>query len=257
MLARTAIALWCFISSSAVFASDLQKGAPDALLGYFGESPAECMSFHRKSDELKHFTKESYTFCGGSACGAEVLSHKKTADGFKLRFRSSGNPKGWSASYRQVDQNIFEERTDSSKPTTLVRCSERDIIAGIGRDPSDNLNDKNTASEMTAMAFAVFYARSVAETCEGLTVNKEQAKKLLDASEADYARFLIQHHLASAATDALMDAREMLASEKREAEYGVREDSKAISNFCSEVLDAFGENGRVSRGLIVDPRRKA
>jgi hypothetical protein len=256
-LVRLTVALCFLISSSAIYASDLQNGAPDAMLGYFGESPAECMSFHRKSDGLKQFTKDTYTFCGGSACEAEILGHKKTADGFQLRFRSRGNPKGWSATYRQIDANVFEETTDTQKPTTIVRCSQKDNVAGIGRNPSHDLNDKNTAFEMAAMAYAVFYASSVTEMCEGLTVNKEQAKTLLDASETEYAKFLIQHRLQATATGAVIDAREMLASEKRAAEYGVRADSKEIPNFCSEVLDAFGENGRVSRGLIIDPRKKA
>ena len=112
------------------------KGAPDALIGNYGKSPEQCRSYHRKSDNIESITKDRYTFCGGSGCEAEIVSHRKTKRGYVLKLTGIGNPDGWTQTFRQISEDVFEVPYSGRAPETLVRCTIKDAIAGIGRDAS-------------------------------------------------------------------------------------------------------------------------
>jgi hypothetical protein len=112
-----------------------EKGAPTQLIGKYGANPEECRSYNRKSDGITIISERDFSFCGGSGCWAEVLSHKKTRDGYSLRLRSPGNPDGFNERFVVTDPSYIVEidGNGKGKDLTLARCTRADAIAGIGR----------------------------------------------------------------------------------------------------------------------------
>src|SRR5215208_5573041 len=151
------------------------KGSPEALVGFYGSSPDQCRSYHRKSDNLTSFTATTYTFCGGSGCEADIISHRRIKNGYTLKFTSGGNPHGWASTFRQIDKNVFEETSKTSKPKTLVRCTVKDAIAGIGRDP----NATGAVTQSLQIVYAAFYAMEVSSACPDLRANQDKIKTLI------------------------------------------------------------------------------
>lgn len=230
------------------------KGAPDALIGYFGISPKQCRSYHRKSDDVTHITKTTETSCGGSGCGeTEILSHRKTKDGYVLKCTSRGNPNGWVQTYRQIDDGVFEMLIDGFPPHTLVKCSTKDAIAGIGRDSSD---DDRGRVMSTSVAYSAFYAQAVPEVCPDLKADQTRIEKVLLVSHLGR----VEEIKESKFLDPRKTPEEQLISEmrmvKNGAEYDVRADAKEIPDFCIEVLSAFSSDGHVIPNLIKDPRKR-
>jgi hypothetical protein len=229
------------------------KGGPEALVGFYGSSPDQCRSYHRKSDNLTSFTKTTYTFCGGSGCEAHIISHRRIKDGYTLKFTSGGNPQGWSSTFRQIDTNIFEETSKGSKPQTLVRCTVKDAIAGIGRDP----NATGAVTQSLEIVYAAFYAVEVSSVCPDLRANQDKIKTLILAGRDGWTAHLIKNKLITDWQTAGERIRRDIEMSERSAKYGVRADSEEIPDFCVEVLGAFGSDGRILPDLIADPRKKA
>ncbi len=60
---------------------------PRELIGNYGNSPGQCQSYHRKSDNITSISATSYESCGGSMCGADIVSHRKVKDGYILNLK--------------------------------------------------------------------------------------------------------------------------------------------------------------------------
>ncbi|MBI3704381.1 MAG: hypothetical protein HY244_11195 [Rhizobiales bacterium] len=240
------------LASADALAQDA-KGAPDVLIGKYGKSPEQCRSYHRKSDNMESITKTHYTFCGGAACEAEIVSHRKTKDGYVLRLTSRGNPDGWTTTFRQIDENIFEQPSKGRAPETLVRCTIKDAIAGIGREADGS----QAVTQSINVIYSAFYAQAVPSACPDLRADQAEIKKLILVGEVAWAEHLVKYKLANARQTLREQVRQSLESTKKGAEYGVRSDAKEISDFCSHVLNAFGSDGSVIPNLITDPRKKA
>lgn len=240
-------------SAQAVDRPQAIPNGPKELIGKYGSSPAQCRSYHRKSDNLTSISATSYEFCGGSGCGATIVSHRKLADGYLLNFVSRGNPSGWSERIRVMDRNVIEiiAQTGTGKPETLVRCTKADAIAGIGLEPG---NERNLTKALDGV-FAAYYALAVPSQCEGVEVNTKAAEAIVDAGRLLWTEFLLKGANPRSATPQRIA--QTIAGEKRNAEYAVREDAKEIREFCSEVFNVFGDGGRILPNLVKDPRRKA
>jgi hypothetical protein len=229
-------------------------GAPQEMLGYFGASPRECRSWNRNVDAVTHITKDSMTFCGGSACEARIKSHLQTKDGFRLNFTSSGNPKGWSFIYRMVSPDIFEIQYKDRAPETLVRCSERDIIAGIGRQPVAEMN----VSKGYETLFAAYYAKAIPGSCPRLKADTKKIDEIIEIGGLAVYKFRLNDRVnpvPMSRLDQVVEEAKVFAA--RDAMYAVEEDAKALPAFCEHVTERFGPEGTVIPRLVIDPRARA
>lgn len=127
------IAVACMVPSPFLYAQET-NGAPQTLIGSWGNSPEECRSYHRKSDGITIFNKDNYSSCGGSGCEATIVKSRKTHDGYVLSLISRHNQNGWQTSVRVIDDKVIEMVGAGlqGRDETLVRCSKSDAIAGIG-----------------------------------------------------------------------------------------------------------------------------
>lgn len=242
------------LASSDVVAQEV-KGAPEALIGSWGRSPAECRSYHRKSDGITSIDKDELSSCGGSACGWKILSHRKTKNGYVLKLVSL-SPYGDSAVstwiFRLIDDGVYERPPSKkgAKPETYVKCTVKDAIAGIGR----STNDDGAVTQSVNLAYSAFYAKAVPSACPSLKADEPAIKKLILVSQAGWAEHLMKHKLlAGPFTEHLKNA---VDSIERNAKSGVRIDAEEIPDFCNHVLNAFGSGGRVLPDLITDPRKR-
>ena len=251
MAAITASISFGYASTDAI-AQDT-KGAPDALIGYYGNSPDQCRSYRRKSDNITSITKTDYTFCGGSGCEAEIVSHRKTRNGYVLKLISRGTPEGWTTTFRQIDENVFEVPSKGRKTETLVRCTIKDEIAGIGLEP----NVSTAVTQSMQVVYSAFYAQAVPTACPDLQTDQAKIKKMILIGEVAWADHLVKYKLANGRQTVEEDVRQTTELTKKNAEYGVRSDAEFIPEFCGHVLNAFGSDGSVVPDLIVDPRKKS
>ncbi|MCJ9702274.1 MULTISPECIES: hypothetical protein [unclassified Bradyrhizobium] len=119
---------------------------PRDLIGHYGNSPTQCQSYHRKSDNMTSISATSYEFCGGSMCGADIVSHRKLKDGYILNLKSPGNPSGRRVRVKLLYKGIQIAFSRRDPPETLARCTEADAIAGIGLRPDQEPDaDKSLA----------------------------------------------------------------------------------------------------------------
>ncbi|CAA2108961.1 hypothetical protein MBUL_04454 (plasmid) [Methylobacterium bullatum] len=232
------------------------KGAPPALIGHYGNSPAQCRSYNRKSDNVSEIRRETYTFCGGFGCEARIAKAEKTASGYRLHLRSNGNPDGWWSDFRTVGEGVLEERVQGGKKAeTLVRCTTKDIIAGIGLEP----NTEGAVTKARSAVFTAYYAEQVATLCPAVSLDSALAKRIL-ATGADG----LEAHMRKYGYQPITPGRTFregvendVHSEKVSATYAAKSDAEALPNFCDEAMKALGEGGRVVPGLLIDPRKKA
>lgn len=126
-------------SASVVARAQEIIGTPDELIGKFGATRQQCQSYHRKSDEIRIFTKNSYSACGGVLCQSDVVSHRKIGNVFRLKLTNFVNSKVWVTDIRQLDPDIFELIGGGigGKNEVIVKCNVKDAIAGIGRPSQD------------------------------------------------------------------------------------------------------------------------
>jgi hypothetical protein len=249
------------IAALSVFAGQIAAEAGDAkvypngpreLIGSYGNSPARCQSYHRKSDNFTSFSATSYEFCGGSMCGATIVSHQKLKDGYILNLRSPGNRSGWRTKVKLLDEGAIEitSLARHDPPETLARCTKSDAIAGIGLRP----NEDPTANNSLRPVFTAYYALAVPGKCAGVEANTQAAETIIAAGRSSWTEFLRK---GPSAQHAMPEGiAQDLALERGDAEYAVRADAAEIPAFCSEVLNVFGEGGRVQPGLLKDPRGK-
>ena len=237
------------------------KGAPKALIGKFGNSPAQCQSYNRKVDDVASISDEYLTSCGGSStfCEAKIVSHRFTENGFILKFVSEGNPNGWAETVTRVDSDVFEFRSQISKQknvTTLVRCTVKDAVAGIGKKDFQSRVNDTKGVQASDLAFSTYYATAIPKACPGILVDNEAVQKALAK-----AKGLWTHHdedLKRKFGRGWMDTFiSFLKAEERAAVVAVKADLEEIPKFCTEVIDAFGPKGRVLPGMISDTRKKA
>lgn len=223
------------------------KGGPDRLIGTFGRNPEECRSFNRKSDAMLTFTKDAMTACGGSGCEAQILSHVRTSDGFVLKFVSRGNPKGWSTRFKLLDESTIE-----SDGETHVRCTERDIRAGIGLQPGGQ-----GKTQSLGVAFSAYYALEIPNRCASLRSNKARAEAIIKAAELAWAEYIAKLGAQTFGKTYQQYAASTIKDQQANASYAVRADADEIRDFCVEVLNAFGKGGSVIPDLLNDPRKGA
>ena len=247
---RIAAAAMIAFSTSAM--AQERAGAPDELIGAFGNSKQQCRSYNRNTDDVTKMDKDTISFCGGSSCGAEVLSHRITKDGYIIRLRSRGNPKGFSLQFVRIDDGVFDEivlpRTKKTNPKTMVKCGRQDIIDGIGLMPGEK-----GLSLGLDVALAAYYALAVPQACDKLKVDGKLAENIITIAIVSWRKFLLSGPNASNAHRAAEDVRGM----KNSGEYALREDVRALPDFCDIVVDKFGPEGTVLKNLISDPRRRA
>jgi hypothetical protein len=67
---------------------------------------------------------------------------------------------------------------------------------------------------------------------------------------------LQRHNLLRVGVSAEVQAEYWMEVQQGSAASAVKEDAKVVSSFCKEILEAFGTDGRVLPGLIVDDRQK-
>ena len=239
-----------FFSALEAKAQEIQN-APLSIIGTFGKSRAQCQSHHRKSDDLSRITSTEYTFCGGTGCTARILSHHKTKEGFVIRLVSRGRPEGFKWTVRQVDDDVFEQQYEDGNVETLVRCSMKDSIAGIGLPEYDGLGKQSKNVE-----FAAYYAKAIPSVCSAIGVREQEVDRVLIVARSALIERRQKQRLVRPSVSPEADADEMMEWQRRGAQYAVTEDAKAIPDFCKEVLEAFGADGRLLPNLLVDPRQK-
>lgn len=231
------------------------KGTPAPLIGHFGTSPAQCQSYHRRSDEITKIGPQFMTSCGGSGCEAKIVSHRKTRDGYALWLVSRGSPAGWWQKVRTVEDRVveFHYEIDGQKSVeTLVRCSPDDLVLGIGR--------KGDGAGMPAfdLAFSAYYALAIPSTCPNLEVDRDKAEKVAALAQEVWAKqATARGDKPFGGLSVTERAHEAILHEKETATSAVLSDAAEIKGFCSKVLDAYGTDGQVLRNLVKDPRRKA
>ena len=237
--AISALALAMFASTPAFG----DAGVPDELLGHFGNSPVQCRSFHRKADNITHISKEYYTFCGGSRCEARVDRVRKTKSGYTLKLRGNSGP--FDVRLTKVEEGVFD-----SGDETLVKCTERDQIAGIGLPVTLEMS----ITKAPHAAFSAYYALSVPEVCPDIKADEALAENIAKAGILEYVRFLIERKLINRSVDEAVTAE--AHNEREDARYAVKQDAEAIPAFCDHVFDAFGEDGRIFKDLLSDNSQK-
>lgn len=228
------------------------KGAPDELIGRYGNSPTECRSYHRKTDGITIIGKNTYTFCGGSGCDAIIVSHKKTPAGYVLNFKS-----GRSEEIRVIDDRVIVSVGGGvgGRDETLVRCGLPDAIAGIGA----SVAPPGALTSSLEVLFSANYALAVPNVCPALKTNEGLAVRLAEMGLQLWGKFLKEHGLLQRGVlrGSLEQRLESTAKmSKRDAEYAVKMDFAEIPNFCEHVLGAFGLDGSIYPDLIRDPRKK-
>jgi len=223
------------------------KGAPQVLIGKWGNSARQCRSYHRKSDDISSIYEDEYDFCGGSACGATILGYQKTPDGYDLKLGGGSNV--WQLHVRVINENAIEMIRDASPGEMLVRCTKSDGIAGIGLGDTSAYEKNNVSLDAV---FAGYYALAIPTQCPHLAPNVSAAEAIIRAGGRAWTKFLLEQP-----NENYHFAEQGIQITKREAESAVRLDAGEIKNFCDEVLGAFGNGGRVLPNLIKDPRKKS
>lgn len=251
------IAVACVLLPPSLHAQET-KGAPQVLIGRWGNSPQECRSYHRKSDGITIINKNNYSWCGGSGCEATIVKYQKTHDGYVLSLVSRNNQDGWQTSVRVIDEKVIEMVGAGlqGRDEALVRCSKSDAIAGIG------LRSDSAASRTKSLdgIFAAYYALAIPTRCSNLAPNISAAETIIKTGKFMWERHIeewVKRDGLNHQTDTLLKGLDVIDSTKKSAEYAVRADAAEIKNFCDEVLDAFGNDGRILPNLIKDPRRKS
>ncbi|RWA98302.1 hypothetical protein [Mesorhizobium sp.] len=228
------------VASSPAFGD---AGVPSELLGHFGNSPVQCRSFHRKADNITHISKEYYTFCGGSRCEARIDRVRKTKSGYTLKLQGDSGP--FDIRLTKVEEGVFD-----AGDQTLVKCTERDQIAGIGLPVTLEMS----ITKAPHAAFSAYYALSVPEVCRDIKVDEALAESIAKAGILEYVRFLLDRKLIKQTVDDAITTK--AHNEREDARYAVKQDAEAIPAFCDHVLDAFGENGRIFKDILSDNSQK-
>jgi len=163
---------------------------------------------------------------------------------------SRGNPKGWEQNIRQIDPDIFELIGSGIKDKNkiIVRCNMRDAIAGIGREMIEC-----TVQKASCLLHSIFYAESVISRCEYLSIDGKIFSSLLEIGSKEWMEFRRSRIAISSLPRDLGDT---IAYSKREAETNVRQDADHIPDFCTEVMGAFGPDGKIVPDLLTDKRQK-
>jgi hypothetical protein len=141
------------------------KGAPKALIGYFGTPVTDCRSYHRRHD-LRIFGKDSsYSWCRHETCVRKVASHRVTPTGFILTFAfkpgAFNRPKKDYIA-KTADKDVYLSGYPNGE--TLSRCSRKDAIAGIGMDAQKWDGDDADYSAHYALALPKFCPSVVVDT---------------------------------------------------------------------------------------------
>ena len=242
-----AIISWVISTNDVARAQEI-PGAPKPLIGHYGKNPDQCRSYHRKSDNITSISTNYYTWCGGTGCEAEIMSHRQTKDGFLLHLASRGNPKGWTSRVTLVDKGIIEIDRE-----TLVQCTERDIRRGVGRDVFSG-----GVTKSLDIAFSVFYALDVPNRCPDLRPDPDKTANLLRLAELGWVKHLEQTGLRPVfGRTREEDAKNIIAHQQTSAIAAVRQDAAELKDFCEEAAATFGTRGRVVPGLLLDRRKKA
>jgi hypothetical protein len=232
---------------------------PPELIGKYSESPDGCRSFHRRVDGLIIIDPSGeYVFGSGSGTWASIRSVRRTKSGYVLRLVSPNNPAGWSVTWRRLDANTFEETSPPlpngarTPPTALVRCTERDAIAGIGLPALDS-----AATRAPSALFTAEYALQIPAHCPRLQIDRAKIETARAVGIETLGRFFAANPKVLGGSSPSALAGEESVNIRRDAHSALARDVKEIRRFCERVLDAFGHEGRVVPDLIVDRRPRA
>ncbi|WP_336489692.1 hypothetical protein [Methylobacterium nigriterrae] len=167
---------------------------------------------------------------------------------------STGSPDGWTYTVRKIDGDIFEGTT-RGRTETLVRCTLKDVAAGVGMSTTFGTG----LTKSTDTAFSAYYAQAVPTVCPDLRAADADIRRALTAAELGWADFLKRGRMVvyPPGTSYEEDAHRTMRLQEQNAISAVRLDAQELPDFCSEVERAFGEGGRVAPGLLIDRRRKA
>lgn len=156
-----------------------------------------------------------------------------------------GNSGPFDVRLTKVDEGVFDAGDE-----TLVKCTGRDQIAGIGLPVTLEMS----ITKAPHAAFSAYYALSVPEMCPNIKVDEASAENLAKAGILEYVRFLIERKLINRSVDEA--AATEAHNEREDARYAVKQDAEAIPAFCDHVLDAFGDSGRIFKDLLSDNSQK-
>jgi hypothetical protein len=237
------------------------KGTPAVMIGTFGRDAEQCRAWHRNSDVITNFDKDSYSDCGGTKCAA-LVSHTVTRTGFILKLQFFGwenKPYYITHKVTKIDKDTFDLRGPGKDHSKLVRCKEKDIIAGIGFDSLNSLPEDNGYRTL----FSVYYALAVPAVCNE-TEAQIKSGRFLEADEmlaeraiAEGRRELLEKWRRwppDLSRNLLQDPEQSLwrslTSRSADAALALEVDMNAIKNFCGEVLNAYGPNGTTIPNLL-------
>jgi hypothetical protein len=233
-----------------------KKGAPEEIIGQFGESSLECRSYHRRPTEMLSFTEDEYTWCPTNYCVARILGRRSTPSGFVLRL--DGNP-SWQITFIRKGEGVYEMTYQGLKTTNVIhRCRRSDSIAGIGLPvlldldhPDPNFSGLSDLINSPDGIFSASYARAVPSVCPGLNADLEKADAIIQLGRLGYLKLLLEGRQSVPEGRAPEEAAdEHLKWLDDNASYAVKADAEDMGDFCKLVLDAFGPKGRVIANLL-------
>jgi hypothetical protein len=231
------------------------QGAPAELIGTYGKSPLQCRSHHRKSDDIHIIGKNQYSFCGGSACGFDIKSHRKQGKTFIITGNSAGNPIYRELKFEFISSDIVEIYSNGNNRETLVRCTDKDAISGIGQ-PSVEVTPMTQGDRAIAAAYAAYYAQHIPHVCPNLKIDKSPIDSIISSSKFIWADFANKVPWRKGSKVTRGEIEDIFTSADTDAYQGIKKDAESIPNFCLEALRAFGVEGRIIRNVIVNGDRR-
>jgi hypothetical protein len=204
------------------------KGAPGILLGIFAGSSELCRTYYRRTSDFPITIWKGkgnnyyYATCFGKMCQFQVLSHKTDPAGFVLRLREVGSPDRSTeqTTVRRISNNEFVFTERDRAPRNFTRCTDADLVAGIGLQAQDARPEPD---------YAVYYGLAVPGLCPGLAIDRDAVNKRLGTVKPVAERWA-----------------------KDDAEY----DKEKIKDYCHQVIKAFGPDGRVIPDLLFPAESK-
>lgn len=214
------------VSATPAVAKD-RPGALDQLSGVFAESPELCRSYRRATTHFaivisKVKGKHYYDYCNAKACVDRILSYTRSAGGLVLRVREDIAPDepARKVTVKHISDNQFIFTEQGRPPSTRIRCTEADFVAGIGLpDPDDRDNNDPDYS----VSYSLRYALLVPTVCPELAVDRDVISKRLGPPKPvlDWFVKTVPEH-----------------------------DKTTVKDYCQAVLGSFGPNGRVIPNLL-------
>jgi hypothetical protein len=231
-ISKVSLTLFLLVSLLSIAHAD---PVPDELIGAWGNSPAQCRSFNRKVDGVKHISRREYSWCSGTGCGAKIIDVSPSLDGFTMTLQGRGA--AFQKQFIRIQPGVFEADGEA-----FVKCTEADAIAGIGRA----LNSGEEKIDGPSVAFSAYYALAVPKYCAGLTADSSKVGLIASAGIVKYLKVLRRFRVEGASEESLA------ANFRQDGEAAARMDAEDIADFCTHVMKVFGSDGSLLPGLLSD-----